>query len=420
MEFGAADARPGAVVNTPKPKILFAWELGANFGHASNVAEVASGLGDRADVTVAAKAPVDFRRIAPDLDVTLLPAPAGRVRPPQAPADNGLNFADDLRHVGWEDARDLAALLESWRALIRLVKPDLVAAQAAPTAVLAARSLGLPTAMFGYSYDCPPRTTPLPPFYFWAKEAIAGVGAREAAVTATANTALAAAGAAPIESFAALYRECAYLIGSFEEIDAYAPRGQFESERPRYFGQLTTTSVGQTASWREGGTQRLFAYLQPANASTKLALEAFAALPPNWDVIAAVPGLPPGIAQQYSKAHVRLLDGPARLDRLLPDCDIGVSHGSSGMAAVYLAAGLPQVCLPSHAEQVMSTRTLGVAGLSIGLAGRYGAANVRAAILRAAAQPDMRKRCRAVAKRLGRDDLLRPGARIADALLRLV
>ncbi len=412
--------RAGAIVNTPKSKILFAWELGLSLGHASSIAEVVRGLDGRAEATVAAKSPVDFRRIAPDADVTLLPAPAGRVRPPANPADNGVNFADDLRHVGWGDANELAALLESWRALIRLAGPDLVAAQAAPTAALAARSLGLPTAIFGNGYDCPPRTSPLPPFYYWAKEARTDIGAREATVIATANTALAAVGAAPIESFAALFRECAYLISGFEDIDGYAPRSQFEAEPPAYLGQLTTTDVGRTVMWRDGGAQRLFAYLQPANANTKLALEAFAALPPNWDVVAVIPGIPPDIAKRYAQPHVRVLDEPARLDRLMPDCDVGVGHGTSGVATVFLASGTPQVCLPTHAEQVLSARSLGANGLSIGLAGRYGAGNIRDAIFKAAGSADMRKRCRAVAKRLSRDDLLRPGARIADALLRLI
>jgi hypothetical protein len=57
------------------PRILLAWELGQNFGHVSKTATVAGRLAGRARLFVAVKDAAAFRRVAPDLPCTLLPAP---------------------------------------------------------------------------------------------------------------------------------------------------------------------------------------------------------------------------------------------------------------------------------------------------------------------------------------------------------
>lgn len=402
------------------PHILFAWELGANFGHASNVAEVARELQGRARLTVVAKDPVSFRQIAPDLDVDLLPAPRSQPQPPPAADDRALSYSDDLRQVGWRDARDLAALIESWDAIFRLTRPDAIALQAAPTAGLTALGHDAKTAMFGYGYDLPPRTDPLPALFHWTDQTNVDLAAREARVTATANQALAALGRKPIERFRDVLAVDKYLIGCFPEIDPYAPRMQFETERPVYYGQLSTVDIGHEVAWRDGAAHRLFAYLRPAHGVAKLGIEALQSLPADWDCIVSVPGLPTRMYESFARPHLRLFDGPVRLDRLLGDCHVALTHGGGGTLAAFVAAGVPQVCLPTQAEQVMAARALATHGLSLGLVGKFGAKDVRDAIVRVASLPQMRQKARAVAKTLKRDNLLNPGKRIAAELLRLV
>lgn len=403
-----------------RPHILFAWELGANYGHAANIAEVGRRLVDRARVTVVAKDPVSFRQIAPDLDATLLQAPRAQTRPPPAPDDLGVSYADDLRHVGWDSVGELAALAETWDGLIGMARPDLVAIQAAPTAALACRGHGVKRAFFGYGYDVPPRIDPLPPFFHWSDHSTDAVAAKEATILETANAALTRLGKPTMAQFRELFEADGYLIGSFPEIDPYAPRAQFGDDRPTYYGQLATTSIGQELDWREDSGKRLFAYLRPAHEATKLALEALPRLPPEWDCILSIPGLPADILAKASRPNIRIVDGPARLDRLLKDCDICMSHSGNGLVAAFLAAGVPQVLLPTQAEQVMTARALAQNQLSIGLVGQFGAPDILNAIQRIAGLPQMRQKARAVAKRLKRDNLLEPDKRIAQALFRLI
>ena len=193
------------------PRILFAWEAGENFGHVSKIAEVARRLTGRAEVLAAVRNPIALRQIAPDLPVTVLPAPAA---PPQAPMsgeDAGRSYPDVLRHAGWSSAQTLAPLVESWRNLIALAQPDVLVAQAAPTALLAARGLDLRTAMCGSGFDAPPRAHPMPAFYHWDKDANTPPVEREAQVLAAANQTLDRLGAPQLSHFCDLLQTDAYL-----------------------------------------------------------------------------------------------------------------------------------------------------------------------------------------------------------------
>lgn len=405
-------------MSNPRPRILFAWEAGGNFGHAAKIIAVADALGDRAETIVAAKDPTVFREIAPDQSLAILPAPVAPPRPVDRP---GVSFADDLRHIGWDKPRALAALVSSWSTLIDLVEPDLVTTQAAPTALLACRGTKRPLASFGSGYDCPPRTSPAPPFFFWTEGAEAETATREAAILDTANAALALLGRPPLNAVSDIFEGVEHIVASFPEIDAYAPRNRFEPiEDNDYIGKLFVVDAGTKFDWRAGADVRCLMYVRPDHASGRAAVQAAAALPENWDVVVAAPGLSDADAATYARPHLRLIDGPVRLDRLLPDCDVGVNHGSNGIAGAFVSAGAPQVCLPTHAEQVMTSRALAIHGLALGLLGSYGADQIKDAILKAVSLPNLRQNARLTAARLDARDQLRPAERIAERLLAAV
>ncbi len=379
-----------------KPRLLFAWELGARFGHAAKIEGVARALGRRAEITVAARHPAAIRALAPDLKLRLLPAPQAapeRRAPP-------VTYSEALLSAGWADPAGLAALVEAWESLFALARPDLVVCQAAPTALLAARASSRPAAMIGGGFDAPPRGRPMPPFYFWRPEFSETAAAREAPAVEAANAVLAAAGAPPLAAFADLLDGAVpYLLAAWPEIDHYGDRSRFEPGHPPYLGQIAATDRGAETEWRQGAARRILAYLQPAGPPSEAAFAALAARPASEDVILACPGAPAELRERFAGTAVRLFDGPVRLDRLLGAADLGLSHGSSGVAGAFLAAGVPQVSLPVHAEQVMVARALGEARIGLGLAGRYGAEEVGKAIENALTSVPIQARARAVGAR---------------------
>ncbi|MEQ9123831.1 MAG: hypothetical protein RIM80_14860, partial [Alphaproteobacteria bacterium] len=151
---------------------------------------------------------------------------------------------------------------------------------------------------------------------------------------------------------------------------------------------------------------------------------ALARAPADWDVVVAAPGIGAALgrdaAARLARPGFRLVDGPVRLDRLLPGCDLGVSHASSGVAAAFVAAGTPQLCLPTHVEQVMCARALATNRLALGLIGGFGAEQILDGARKAASLPKLRESAAALADRLRSEDMLRPGERIAARLLALV
>ncbi|MEW6100484.1 MAG: hypothetical protein AB1666_14965 [Pseudomonadota bacterium] len=118
-------------------RVLIAWELGEAFGHLARCLRLAEGLVARGHtVTLALK---DVRLPAGQRlgsGLTVLPAPLS----PQAGAGGRapVNYTDVLRVCGFANAQDVAALLNAWRGIHTLARPDVLVADHAPTALLAA------------------------------------------------------------------------------------------------------------------------------------------------------------------------------------------------------------------------------------------------------------------------------------------
>lgn len=404
----------------PLPRILFAWEAGENFGHVSKIAEVARCLTGRAEVLAAVRNPIALRQIAPDLPVTVLPAPAAPPHAPMAGEDAGRSYPDVLRHIGWSSPETLSPLLEAWRNLFALAQPDVLVAQAAPTALLAAQGLGLRTAMFGSGFDAPPRAHPMPSFYHWDKAANTPPVDREAKVLEVANRVLDNVGAPQLQRFCDLLQTDAYLLATFAEIDHYSPRTAFEPTPPPYLGQLFTLNQGAQMTWRPKARRRILAYLRPRTSPFEAAVKALARLDGTHDIILAAPGASAQLAERLQPTAIRLCSGPVRLDQLLAECDLGISHASNGMAAVFAMAGAPQLCLPTHAEQIMVAYAIARQKLGLGLVGQFGTDAVHDALNTLLGSTAMHLQAQQTAARLQTTLPANPGKVLADAVLALV
>lgn len=401
-------------------RIFFAWELGANFGHINKVSQVAAELEDEAELFVAARNVTALRALAPDLKAKGLPAPYSPTRGLHKDEPSGQCYPGVLLTEGWDSAAKLTALIEAWRGLFELVAPDLIVAQAAPTALLAARGLGVKTAMLGSGWDAPPRAHPMPAFTPENADAVTIAHAQEETVLGHANEALAAFGAPPLETFKDLLQTDAYPLVAWPETDHFSPREAIEPGHPPYLGQLLSIDAGREVAWRNRGGARVLAYLRPGSGQFAAGVKALAQLGPSADVILASPGIDPKLADKLSARSVLVVDGPVRLDKLLPDCDLGLHFGSNGIGSAFLAHGVPQICLPTQQEQMMFAQSLGRAGLAYGLAGKYDGPQVADAIRKALANEKMTANARAVAERVMGDGQQRAEAAAADQLRALL
>src|SRR5260221_13195072 len=142
-------------------RILSSWDLGETLGHTTNFLPVAASLRWGGHEIVAALRELPRSDILGKHGITLFQAPLWQ-GPPHGLPNPPLSFAEILFHFGYLDGAGLVGMLRGWRSLLRLFAPDLMIADHAPTALVAARTLSVPSATFGHGFFLPPSVSPMP------------------------------------------------------------------------------------------------------------------------------------------------------------------------------------------------------------------------------------------------------------------
>ena len=234
--------------------ILYAWEFGANLGHVGAFMPLARSLRDEGhEVHWAVTQPASVGDFLAAQNFACVAAP---VVPELSRPGPPLSYSDILLRFGYADAKALYGLVGAWIELMRLTGAQLVMADHAPTAVLAARILGLPVMLFSNGFTVPPRRSPLPNMRPWADVPQQVLVDLDAAALRNINVVLGRFGQAPLTHLANLFDVAEESLVSFPELDHYADRGP-----ARYWGSLPSAGGGVRLEWPAGNT-RIFAYLR--------------------------------------------------------------------------------------------------------------------------------------------------------------
>lgn len=336
--------------------LLYAWEFGAGMGHVGPFLPLGRALRERgyavhwavcqpAEVGAALLAD----RFAP------LPAPTCAERPAEGPP---LNYADILLRFGWRTADELLGLVQAWRELITLTGSRLILADHAPTALLAARTLGLPAMLFANGFTAPPALHPTPNLRPWLEIPNERLMALEDAALTSANRVLARFGQAPLSALHQLFvvREQALL--TFPELDHYENRGD-----ARYWGSLPLAGGGQAIDWPPLPGPRLFVYLRAECPHWRAVLDALQRL--GLPTALWFPGLSAAVRAQLSAPHWRVLDRPADLAQARQEADAAILYASLATTTAFLLAGKPMLLLPWHLEQFLLARRVAQLGAAL-------------------------------------------------------
>lgn len=371
-------------------RILFAWELGGDYGHLARLLPVAMELARRGHFPVFA-----VREL---LGAEAILGPHG-LRWFQAPLWTGqltnlpdpISYAELLMRVGFLNPQALTGICRAWRNLIELLGADLLVLDHAPTALLASRGLGLPRVNLGDGFCIPPATRPLPPFRWWQRENLARLQDSERHAWMTANEVLFALDGPPLASLAELLACDAALFCGFAELDHYPDRAPAE-----FIGPIFALGQGAMVEWPATEKPRLFAYLKAGYGPLEQALQALARL--DASVIAHVPGASRKTVSAHASEHFVFSADPVDIEHMRTSCDLAVCHGGAGTTAAMLLAGKPLFLLPMHMEQTMTARRL--ASLGVAAAATPDQAGQLPKLLKQAlAQQAMREAARAFADR---------------------
>ena len=342
-------------------RILYAWELGGGLGHVSRFLPLARVLQERGcDITWALADLAPARTLLKGAAATLLQAPAfqGRVTGLVEPQ---LSYSELLMRCGYFHAETLTPMLRDWRALIEAARPDLVITDHAPTGLLAARSLGLPTARVGTGFCCPPARDPEAPFMPWLPPSAERSTESAQIVLASINGALQAVGAAPLASLAQMHAVDEDFVTTYAELDHYPQR-----PTPRW-GVLLGSEGGVAPEWPALRGPRVFAYLKPHQSQTVPLLRALRRK--HCVCVIYCPGLAPDVRASFESPAMRFSDAPLNIEAATGSCDLVVCGGGHGTVCAALLAGKPLLLAHEVVEQGITTYYVEALGAGLGLQG---------------------------------------------------
>lgn len=337
-------------------RILLAWELGTGFGHLGPFLGLAPKLLERGhELHIAAREIAGAVKAVGNLPITVHQAPlclntyGGLQEPP-------LNFAEILMRYGYLDSAMLMGMIAAWRSLLRVTGADIVIADHAPTALLAARLLDLPGAVIGSPFAVPPGVHPTPNMRSWVQVPAARLMDSDSRVLATINAAL-PAGARPVTAIHQIFSGTARFFLGVPETDPYGPRDPAD-----YLG-LTVSATGTAVSpWPDGPGPRVFVYMHGDYRHLDATARVLAAR--GARILAYVLGADENTRLRLKGLGMPALSEPIDVRRTLAGADLCVTHGVGTMLAA-LHAGVPLLMLPKQLENFLFAFSLQRAGVGV-------------------------------------------------------
>ena len=376
--------------NTDNPstmslKVLYAWELGDNYGHLSRGRAVGNALrkaghpvlfavrntGIACDILSPAKlhfvqAPVHMRRGAFERSI--------------------LNYADILLASGYDSDQGLLGLLSSWVSQMSLFGAQVVVADHSPTALLAARVLRIPVVIVGTGFEIPPDVSPFPKFY---PSQTGVVPYSDGEVLERINRALRMHSAQPFEQLSELFRCEERLITSIGELDHYGHRSGV-----KYIGPLGSGNSRPEVTWMTTSQARVVAYLRGTEKRLTTVVSALEAL--SAEAVCVFPDAE--LSNLPSHSHIRLFNTPVNISSALRSASAVMSNGGAGVVNEALLAGIPLALFPQHDEQLMGSKKVAEIGAGLVLSEASGADAIVEALRLLAGDGRFRQAARNLAK----------------------
>lgn len=326
-------------------RIAFVWELGSSYGHISRLLPYARKLKQRGHQVMLVLRELHHAAELLNEDMPILQAPIwlpimqGLAEPP-------ISYSEIMMRYGHFAPNGLAGLVGAWRDLFSLLNCDLIVADHAPTALLAARSMGLASATLGNGFLTPPRRVPLPSMRPWLNVPQIRLEASDARVLDSMNTVLSRFGARPLRSVSELFETEENFLCTFPELDHYVQRGAAV-----YWGAISNMQRGLEVAWPTGEGACVFVYLAPNGRDFIGVMDALAAL--DARAIVCAPGISGALLQRYASPRCLVSGRLIRLDRLVSKCDLAIGYAGFGLTTGMLLAGVPLLLFPTHLEQFL-------------------------------------------------------------------
>jgi len=280
-------------------------------------------------------------------------APYIRYRPGRSVLNN---HADILQMVGYSTPDKFTALLSAWRSTLGALRPDRIVCEYAPTAQLAARTLGISCVCIDNGFSMPPVSDPMPPLKPELAVDVDMLRASEARTLSVINQVFETFSAQPLPRFSALYEDEVW-YRNWTEFNHFGPHSP-----DRHLGQIVGDTGGVTPEWPGGSGRKMFAYVKSDHPFVIEILHAAAEY--GFQVLAYLPGRSDSVISELRKTgRILVSDKPVRLSALEDDVEIGIWQSPTGGVGHSLEKGMRMLFLPSQAEQLLACKAVERAGV---------------------------------------------------------
>jgi UDP:flavonoid glycosyltransferase YjiC (YdhE family) len=392
--------------------IVYAWELGAGYGHISGFAPVGEDLCRRGHkVVYVIKDLANANAFLDPGKFTYLQAPvffsnAAAQRPV-------LCYPDLLQNVGYDTPTHLANRIRSWRALYDLLQPDLLVADHAPTALLSARDYAWPRVLFGTGFFAPPLTSPPPSLRPWINVPMQHLLSAENQVLQTINQALQPLEVTPLKMLADIFRVNENFLCTFKELDHYPQR-----EGATYWGPRGHDQRGESPAWPTQHRQKIFAYIYPSYTHFPKLMQALREI--NASVLVHSPGISSAAIKNYVSANIEFSEQPVEPKYFVSQSDLVICHAGHGTVSRLLLGGKPLLLLPLHLEQMIIAKNVHDLGAGLYMLPETKNPNYKKLIKSLLSDESFTNAAREFAGRYAGFDLEQRNRRVADRCLSIM
>jgi UDP:flavonoid glycosyltransferase YjiC (YdhE family) len=256
------------------------------------------------------------------------------------------SYADILLASGYDDLDGLAGLLKAWITTILLFGANVIVADHAPTAIIAARALGVKTVAFGTGFEVPPPIYPYPGF---AENApYCDLKKSHDAAIANVKSSLAKLGHVASEIGQDIFSQTRSFLTTFRPLDHYHSR----VGNATYLGSIRGTHPTRVATWPTGKGKRVFVYLHDQQSFVDMVRDAIIQLGGNAIIVC------PNADSKPAYPQVTVFKELVNVIELLTSADLVISNGGAGLIAQAAEAGVPMLLIPRVSEQGLGSKRI--------------------------------------------------------------
>lgn len=354
-------------------RIVYAWELGAGYGHLAAFLPLAKALRAAGhEVIFVIKELTHAETLLGPEGFAYLQAPLWQLQLERL--THPINYAEILFKVGYLSQPGVTGLVKAWRKQLDLLQPDLLIVDHGPTPLLASRGAPYKRMLLGSGFYAPPRISPMPSIRPEMNVDPAKLIETENLALSVINPIAQSLNLPPLQALYELFDVDANLIGTFPELDLYPQRGEAE-----YVGPALSLQEGARFEWPgapDNPHPKVFVYLQAGFAHTEKVIAALSEL--QVRAVIHIPVLDPALVQKYAKSHLLFSATPLQMAQASHEADIAICNAGLGTVSAMLLAGTPMLLFPTHQEQFLLASAVVRLGAGI-------------MVLHADQEPDLRK-----------------------------